>query len=1140
MGLQFIIGGSGTGKSYYGYETIIREAENHPDVLYYVIVPEQFTMQTQKTIVEMSSRKGILNIDVVSFQRLAFRVIRETGGGETVLLDDIGKSMILRRLAVQNEKELPYLGKQLRNPGSLDEVKSLISEFMQYDIDAETLSGMERDAAGRPLLSMKIRDMRVLYGAFREYLEGYYMTGEESMDRLASLAGASQKLKGSVILLDGFTGFTPIQVKVVRALLETAAEVSVTVTMDAEAVRHAGKNNSRLFSMSNTMMRTLVPLAPERREDIFLTHGEKTRFRDAEALRFLEENLFRYGKRTYEKEQDQIRIFAAVDPEAEIEEVAQRIGAMVRREGLRYGEIGVITGNLEEYSSVAKQVFAGAGIPCFIDETHTVLMNPFVEFIRSALSMLDQDLSYESVMRYLRCGISCITREETDRLENYIRGMGIRDLRGWKKKWIRLYKGMDPEEITILNSIRERFLEEVQGFCEQMSSERMTVAEFCRILYEFIVRCDVQEKLKKEETRFHELRDPAMEREYARIYGIVMQLLDRMVEILGNEEMSREEFAKIFETGLGSAKIALIPPGQDQVLVGDMERTRLKDVKALFFVGVNDGNIPRNAESGGILTDMDRDFFADSGIVLAPDPRQQIDMQRFYLYLNLSKPRRYLTLSYVMTDSKGEEAAPSYLVRSVRKLFPNLSVETARKPGEDGKAERILTPETGFKVLSRLFSEKAFREEDPLFGELFCWYLRNPEYREKALQLARLSTMTRQEDYISKEAARILYRDANETNATRLEQFAACACAHFLRYAMKLQERVEYELNPADLGNLVHQSLQEYSAEIRKEGYSWKNVPDEVRDNLIDSCLQRVAADYGNTILKSSSRNEAMLERVGRLLKRTVWALGKQLENGNFEPEGFEVKYAGGRIDRIDVCEEADKVFVKVIDYKTGSTSFDLLSVYHGLQLQLAVYLDGAIHREEKKHPGKEIVPAGIFYYRVSDPMVSGPVSSDLQELKELLFAEDAGGDEGQPCPEILEKKILKALKMSGLVSGEKEVLERIDSTLESVPAGFKKDGTPTRSSSLADQDQFRNLTGFVRKRIRSFQERIFQGEASAVPYRKKGEKACTYCPYSGICGFDRKIPGYRYNEIRPIPEDELWNRIMKEVNGDGRSTMDG
>ena len=1132
MALQFIIGGSGTGKSYYGYEKIIREAESHPDVLYYVVVPEQFTMQTQKTVVNMSPSKGILNIDVVSFQRLAYRVLQEAGCGGAVLLDDTGKCLILRRLSSMLGDALPYLGRQMKSPGSLDEIKSLISEFMLYDVDSDMLETMEKSAGEKTLLSAKLRDMRRLYSAFREYLSGHYMTGEESMDRLAELLCGYQRLRGSVVLLDGFTGFTPVQVKVLRELLKTASDVYVTVTADAASFLPGKTAKDRLFFMSGVMILTLSSVAEDRGEDVYLRHSEKTRFHSAQALRFLEENLFRYRNRTYEEEQNNIRIFYGTGPVEETEETARRIKRLVRDEGIRYGEIAVITGNLEEYASIIRQEFSEADIPCFIDETHTVLMNPLVEFIRASLFMLDQRFSFESVVRYLRCGISSITREEADRLENYLRGLGIHGMDAWRERWVRVCHGMDPEEAVLLNELRERFLNETEQLYTEMSKGSRTVEEYCRILYEFIVRCRVQEKLKIQEERFHVLKDPAMEREYAQIYGIVMRLLDQMVEILGNERMEREEFTKLLETGLGSAKVALIPPGQDQVMVGDMERTRLKDVKALFFLGVNDGNIPKRTDSGGILTDMDREFFADAGIELAPDPRQQIDMQRFYLYLNLTKPQNYLTLSYVTANSKGEAAAPSYLVRTVQKLFPGIGVESTEKPGAGGNTGDILTPEAGLKVLIGLLGDRAYRRDDPLFGELYGWYLRNPGYRQSAVRLAKLSVMTRPGDHISREAARILYGTAAETNATRLELYAACAYAHFLRYALKLKERAEYELTPADLGNLVHQSLQSFSEEIRKQGGSWKSIPDKERDSLIDECLLRTAADYGNTILKSSSRNEAMVERARRILRRTVWALQKQLQNGSFEPEGFEVKYFGGRIDRIDVCEEDDRVFVKVIDYKTGNTSFDLLSVYHGLQLQLVVYMDGAMQTERKKHPGKEVVPAGIYYYPVSDPMISSTGTKTGRDLKDQILQRIMSGDAEAFHSDILDQEILKELKMSGLAPAEKDILERLDSTLASIPAALTKEGTlAKRGTSAADRTQFDALSLFVREKIRAFQRQILEGDASLTPYRMKDKTACTYCPYQAACGFDRKIPGCGYREIRKMSDDEIWTEIMKTAD---------
>ena len=1132
MALEFIIGGSGTGKSYYGYEKIIREAERHPDVLYYVIVPEQFTMQTQKTVVDMSPAKGILNIDVVSFQRLAYRVLQETGCGGTVLLDDTGKCLILRRLAALLGNRLEYLGRQMKSPGSLDEVKSLISEFMLYDVDADMLETMEKSAGERTLLSAKLKDMRILYGAFREYLSGHYMTGEESMDRLAEQLGSYSRLRGSVVLLDGFTGFTPVQIKVLRELLDTASHVYVTVTADASSFLSGKTGKDRLFFMSSVMIRTLSALTRERGEDVCLSHNEKTRFRSAEALRFLEENLFRYRNRVYGSEQKNIRIFMGAGPTEETEEAARRIGRLVRDEGIRYGEIAVITGNLDEYASIIRQVFAEADIPCFIDETHTVLMNPLVEFIRASLAMLDQKFSFESVVRYLRCGISSITRDEADRMENYLRGLGIHGIDAYRESWVRVCPGMDPEDILLLNGLRERFLNETERLYTEMYRDGRTVEEYCRILYEFIAGCCVQEKLKIQEERFHALKDPAMEREYAQIYGIVMRLLDQMVEILGSERMEREEFTKLLETGLGSARVALIPPGQDQVMVGDMERTRLKDVKALFFLGVNDGNIPRRADSGGILTDIDREFFADAGITLAPDPRQQIDMQRFYLYLNLTKPQKYLTLSYVTTNSKGEASSPSYLVRTVRKLFPDISVEGTEKPGAGGKTDDILTPEAGLKVLIGLLDDRAYRREDPLFGELYGWYLRNPVYRDTAVRLARLSVLTRPRDHISREAARILYGTAAELSATRLELYAACAYAHFLRYALKLKERAEYEFTPADLGNLVHQSLQRFGEEIRKDGYGWKTIPDGERDRLIDECLLCTAADYGNTIMKSSSRNEAMVERARRILRRTVWALQKQLENGSFEPEGFEVKYFGGRIDRIDVCEEDDRVFVKVIDYKTGNTSFDLLSVYHGLQLQLVVYLDGAMQIERQKHPEKEVVPAGIFYYRVSDPMVSSGNTRAGKELKNQILQGLMPDERAGFHSDALDLEILKALKMSGLAPAEKEILDRLDTTLVSIPAALTKDGSlARRGTSAAGREQFGALASYVKKQIGIFQQQILLGDAALSPYRMKDKNACTWCPYQAACGFDRKIPGCSYREIREMSEDEIWPEIMKSAD---------
>ena len=1132
MSLQFIIGNSGAGKSYYAYKRIIEDSLKHPEKNYYVIVPEQFTMQTQKALVEMHPGKGILNIDILSFERLAYRVFEETGGGNRKVLEDTGKSMVLQKMVQQHRKELDYLGSQMNKPGYLDEVKSLVSEFMQYDIKEDDLEEMKEKAKDQALLEMKLKDVGVLYQSFKEFLKGHYMTGEEVMDVLLKQLPFSKKLKGAELLFDGFTGFTPIQVNVIRELLVIADRVCVTVTMDEREDAFTPGKSHQLFFMSKQMIRTLAGLTKNLDDPVYLKLSGKSRFSQAPAMQFLEKNIFRYRKGTYEKEQQEIQIFAAASPLEEMREAARRMAQLVRTCGYRYGEIAVITGNLEEYARLASQVFEEADIPYFIDEKHSVLMNPFVEYLRAAMEMAVQGFPYESVFRYLRCGMSEVTREQADKLENYVLALGIRGYRKWSEKWVRVYRGMEADQIQELNEIREVFAEEVKGLADGFCTGKKTVEEYCRILYEFILKSNVWQKLKKQEQNFKDTGDKAMEKEYNQIYGIVMDLLDKMVEILGNETVSRQEFRQLLETGLSQAKVALIPPSIDQVMVGDMERSRLKEIKALFFVGVNEGNIPKSTQTGGILSELDRDFFKEQGVELAPGPKELMNMQRFYLYLNMTKPREQLILSFSDTNAKGEGISPAYLIGSIRGLYPKLEIERA---GESGAARSSVSgagmknetgsgngeycypenPEAGISLfLEKLAGETGKDHEildqtDAMFGELYSWYLRDSKYHDKVQKLVQSAFAGKPKDIISQSVAKALYGEISPYSATRLERFAACAFAHFLQYGMKLTERVEYEFKAMDMGNVMHEALESFAEVVRKRGLKWTELTEQERNEIADECLNNIVADYGNTVLKSSARNEYMIERTRRILRRTVWALQKQLEQGEFQPEGFEVTFGGGRIDRVDIMEDQNKVYVKVIDYKTGNTSFDLVYLYHGLQLQLMIYLDGALKVEQKKYPDKEIVPAGVFYYNIKDPMIQEKIDADVEAVS-------AG--------------LMKELKMNGLVQADAELVRRMDNSLGSIPVAFNKDGSFRKNSSVADRAQFTVLGRYVRTKIEKIRSSILEGDARVSPYELGKKNACTYCPYMTVCGFDRKLSGYEFRRLKNFSDEELWKAFDREA----------
>lgn len=1114
MSLHFILGPSGSGKSYSLYENIIKRSIRHPETTYLVLVPEQFTMQTQKELVDMHPSGGILNIDVLSFQRLAYRVLAQLGTDRRQILEETGKSLVLQKVAQEERRRLSYLGSQIKKQGYVQEIKSLISEFMQYGITIEQLEQMIGSVGEKKkVTARKLQDIALLYESFHRYLEDKLIPAEEVLDVLCQCIPRWGKIKSCEIVLDGFTGFTPVQDKLLDVLLGLCPHVWVAVTLGGEEDPHGRIAEHQLFAMSKKTIASLCRMAQKRRVEITeerVAADGQWRFKEAPALHFLEQEIFRFRRRTYKGPVEEIRLFTAQDPKEEMEEVGRRILRLIREKGFRYRDIAVITGDLACYGSYARQVMEEMEIPCFLDEKHTIWMNPYIECLRAVVDLVRCNYSYESVFRYLRCGMSDLQPEEVDVLENYVLALGIRGFSRWQEVWTRLYPGMSGEDIGIVNGLRQRFLEEVGDFTLCCKEKPRTVESLTRGLYAFGVKNRMQERLKRRELLFQKQGDRAMEKEYAQIYGIVMDLMEKMVHILGGEPMTVQEYQKLLEAGLTEAKVALIPPSGDQVLVGDMERTRLKDVKALFFVGVSDQTIPKDKKAGGILSEQERILFQEAGLGLSPSRREAMYIQKFYLYLNMTKPSRYLTLSYSRADGEGKVCGPAYLIDSLRCLFPALTMEDA---AEDQAYDRLLEhPSGGIPLVIQGLADLAKGREDARWRELFHWYCCQPAYEKTARRLVEAAFYQAPAERIGKSVARVLYGEADRFSPTRLEQFAACAFAHYVKYGLGLKERLYYGFRAMDMGTVMHGALELYARYLRREQLSWTEMTEEGQNRLIEACVDQVAADHGNTVLHSSARNEYMIARIKRILRRTVWALKEQMLRGGFTPAGFEVDLPGGRIDRMDLYEDGEKVYVKIIDYKTGNTHFDLTSLYYGLQLQLAAYLNGAVELETKRHPGQKVEPAGIFYYNIQDPLIHG----------------EAGETEN-----VREKKILKELRMNGLASDQREVLEKLDATGETIPVSYKKDGSLSKTSSVASGEQFAQMMEFAKKKMEQLSAGILEGSASIEPYELGNEQACTWCPYRAVCGFDEGIKGYAYQRLRPLSLEECWKAI-EEGSKDG------
>ncbi len=1140
MSLRFYFGPSGSGKSHRIYEEIMQRAAQEPGRNFLIIVPDQFTMQTQKDLVMRSDRGGILNIDVLSFGRLSHRILEEVGTKEMPVLDDTGKSLVLQKIAADLKEQLPAMGSLLHKQGYIHEVKSAISEFMQYGISTQDMDKLIASAEKRGALAMKLRDLKTLYRGFQDYIRDHFITTEETLDVLRRSLVKSKILPDSVVVFDGFTGFTPIQNRLIQELMRVCEETIVTVTIGEEEDPYQMDGEQKLFHLSKKTVADLVKLAAEaevtRGEDVFVKGGPN-RFTEAPALCYLEQNLFRYQYEPYMEKQREIHMFEALSPREEVHQTALYIRKLIREEGLTYRDIAVVIGDLEGYASYVETEFAQLEIPCFLDRTRGIVLNPMIEYIKSALQLYIRDFSYDTVFHFLRSGMADISREEIDELENYVIRTGARGYRTYSRLFTRKTEEMQQgsgqedteraeETLERLNRIRQQFVDTVEIL---HMAPRAKAGEYVDHLYDFLEQNQVQQKLLNYQQQFEQEGDLAKAREYAQIYRLVMDLLDQIYELLGEEEISLQEFADILEAGFGEITVGTIPQNVDRIVVGDMERTRLKQVKVLFFLGVNDGNIPKNASKGGIISDMDREFLIESGTEMAPSPRQQMYIQRLYLYLNMTKPSERLYLSYAKVNSDGKGIRPSYLIDTVRKLFPQLAVEY---PQNRSRLEQIEGRQEGARYLAeelREYADGTLREEERQdFYLMYRAYEADPEGRDR---LTAAAFRRYKESGLSRIVARTLYGRQLENSVSRLETYAACACRHFLQYGLSLQEREEFGFEVSDMGNVYHAVLENFAGKLAESGRTWWDFDENFATQAIKEAVEGYAATYGETVLYSSARNEYAITRMSRILTRTVLTLQQHLKQGSFQPDDYELSFRfaedldsihvdlseeekmhlQGRIDRIDVSEDAEHVYVKVIDYKSGNKKFDLAALYYGLQLQLVVYMNAAMELESRKHPDKEIVPAALLYYHIDDPTIETPVELTQEQINE---------------------EILTKLRMNGVVNSDPAVVERLDRFLQDkskvIPVEKKKDGSFSARSGILSREELQVVSAYVDTKIRQIGREILDGKIAANPYEKGNEEACTYCAYKKVCGFDGSIPGYEKRQLEDLDKQTLMQRMQE------------
>ena len=1156
MSLKLILGPSGCGKSRRLFETALEDAAQNPGRQHIILVPEQFTMQTQQSLCSLSQSGGILNIDILSFSRLAVRVFEETGVRRKTLLKETGKTLLLRLIADREAAGLSLLSGAVDRPGVLGELKSILSEMDQYEITDEEIQRMVSECSGRPVLAQKLAQLSVLREKYRQFQETHQMQTVETVpEALCGRIPASRMLEGSRIYLDGFTGFTPAQLDVLSGLMRKAERVTAAFTIDAGTNAFSRPREEELFALTKKTVQALGRIAAETgtviEPTLVMKQSGTGRFSEGSELQYLEAHLFRPGRRNPfpgQGDRHQIRILSCANPAEEAQAAVAWIRRLTRTnenggETLRYRDIAVVAGDFPTYAEHLRRAFGRAEIPYFVDRSVPVTLNPAFEFVRAAFAILDANYSYESMMAFFRTGFVFDDRETVDILENYLLAAGIRGHKAWTQRWSRPAGDGREEEIAELEELREAFAERFEPFASVCRFSAGKLKDYARALWELTDAFDLQGKLSLLAREREESGQRADSELYSQAASAIAGVLDEAVSLLGDEKIRRTQFEQILEAGLSEAKIGIVPPGIDEVQIGDLMRSRITNVRAILFLGMNDEFVPGRSHEGGILTDVERDYLRRQEFHLAPSAREEAAVRQFYLYLSLTKPSDHLILSCSRTTMDGNALRPAAALLQIHQLFPQIQIQEGL-PG--GLAGTVYLPNevpdalAGTLAESRDWTEAEKEERTPMLRELYLVSVSvRPQQTRRLLKALDIAPPPR----LSREVARKLYGDNLEGSVSRLETFALCPFRQYAVYGLGLQERRRYEVQASDVGTLMHRGLELLSARVKESrDVSWRTLPQEALDSWAEESLRQACLETSGGKFEDTFRSAGQYQRLLRIFRHAAAVLKLQLAAGDFEPALFETRFDSrdrrtaepllfsdgsrmnltGRIDRVDEAPGGDdsRLFIKVVDYKTGSAGFDLNEVWMGTELQLPVYMDAALRMERQRHRKKEVVCAGLLYFPVKDPVLDTRYA-DLDGVS-------------------LEAERTRKIRPSGLILDDREAVSLFSSDpgllSEVAPVTVNKDGSISAArSSVADARKLSLLSAYARRKMIETGERILGGEIAPSPLKENDRMdACSYCAMKAVCRFTGHDPQMRYRQMPNIPQDDIWKRMAEETETSG------
>ena len=1123
MSLRLIYGKSGSGKSSYCFSEISKLIEEGKANKIYIITPEQFSFTAERKLMDEMEKIGygaVISAEVLTLSRMAYRVMQEVGGG-LESLSKCGKAMLVYSILSNNQKNLKFLGKSDEN---IDLSMRAITEFKKHGVSVDDLLS-EISGVEDLYLKNKLQDMSLIYKEFEDKISESYIADTDLLTLLAENLDKVDLVKNSIIYIDEFSGFTYQEYQVIKEFLRLAKEVNITICTDN--LDFNTNPDIDIYYPNKLTVKKLLNLAKE--NDIGLdefVHLEKGLRFKTEELQFLSSNLYSNNSTIYGKDVENLSLFLAKNEYSEVENVAKKIEELIRKENMRYRDISIITKNIENYSSLVRAIFREYDIPVFIDEKRDLNQNIIVQYVLSILEVLSKNFSSEAVFSYIKLGFFDYEKEEIFKLENYCNKWGIKQNK-WKKDFTyELEIESKKKEVGRLNEIRKEIIEPLLKLQEDIRKEK-TVKNITLALYNFIINQNIEEKISKKISELEEKDLLDLAKEYKESYEIIIDIFDKMVLIFDDEKITIDKYQKIFKIGLKNSGLGKIPGTADQVILGDVDRSRSHKVRAVFILGLNDGVFPSSNKDEGFLNDSDREILKQDGIELANGTIDNLYEDKFNIYKAFTTAEEKLYLSYSSSDKDGKSLRPSVLISQIKKMFPKMKEES----DVINKKYEIVNKKVTYEELIENIAKIKNREKiDEIWYQIYNYYKGQEEWNKKLTSDMQGLNYTNLPEKIKQENIDKLYGNTLKTSISRLEKYRGCPFSYYLQYGLKLKEKETLKVQSFNTGSFMHETIDSFFKVVREEDIDLAEIEEdkilEIVSNIIDESLNL----NKNFIFTATAKYKVLVRRLKRIITKALKYVIITIVNSDFEVSGTEVEFGEkgkyepiileldngkkieitGKIDRIDTAKNEDGKYLRIIDYKSSAKNIDLNEVYAGLQIQLLTYTDAICRKED-------IMPAGIFYFSLLEQMANADKRLNEDEIEEM---------------------IRKNFKMKGLIIADVKIIKMNDNTLKSgtsnlVPAGITTKGEINqRNTNGVKQEEFKILQEYIYKTIKDISKEILSGKIDLKPYNKQGKTPCEYCEYKTICGFNPKLNNNKYNYIDKKTKDDILNKMRQ--NGDG------